>query len=195
MTFWQSRAEARWFDFRAHIPNHDPFPCWSWPILFLLEIFSWLLISTLQRWADWATEVIRTGWHMSFSSWDSIGTVHVFLWATHCSAGLASYGRSVCFKKSKLEQSPPLGKKVSPTMFLWSCDLTPRAKLQWVKKWLQACVVCRVTNHSGLPRIKKFFSNTGLSALQLGHFLANYFDLVTLEMGQTGRVWKLGHES
>ena len=98
-------------------------------------------------------------------------------------------------KKSKLEQSPPLGKKDSPTMFLWSCDLTPRAKLQWVKKWLQACVVCRVTNHSGLPRIKKFFSNTGLSALQLGHFLANYFDLVTLEMGQTGRVWKLGHES
>lgn len=126
---------------------------------------------------------------------NSIGTVHVFLWAMHCSAGLASYGWSVCFKKSKLEQSPPLGKKVSPTMFLWSCDVTPRAKLQWVKKWLQACVVCRVTNHSGLPRIKKFFSNTGLSALQLGHFLANYFDLVTLEMGQTGRVWKLGHES
>lgn len=86
---------------------------------------------------------------------NSIVTVRVFLWATHCSAGLASYGLSVCLKKSKLEQSPPLGKKVSPTMFLWSCDLTPRAKFQWVKKW-QACVVCRVTIHSGLPRIKRF---------------------------------------
>ena len=157
------------------------------------------LSPTVSHWINQRSSELQK-WSEQGDTWaslpeNSIVTVHVFSWATHCFPGLASYGRSVCFKKSKPEQSPPLGKKVSPTMFLWSCDLTPRAKLQWVKKWLQACVLCRVTNHSGLPRIKRFFLTQDFSVLQLGHFLANHFDLVTLEMGQTGRIWKLGHES
>lgn len=86
---WLGWLEPRWFESRAHIPNHSPFPCWLCPVLLLLKALAELLISTLRRRGNsYRRGSISPGRHTSFSSWELCGdtalsTLHTLTHVVH----------------------------------------------------------------------------------------------------------------